>query len=66
MNIKTYLPKLLRSILSRNPLQYLRTTGMFLVKVRDVVDSIFDDDVHAFFFGVVGCDFGRGEGFLVC
>lgn len=42
----TYLPKLLRSILSCNALQNLCSSGVLIDEVCDVVDSAVHDDVE--------------------
>lgn len=41
----TNLPKLLRRILPRNTLQNLRTAGMVVDEIRDVVHAVLDDYV---------------------
>ena len=47
-------PKLFTRILARDPLQYLRTTGMLIDEFSHVVDAIVDYDVHSF-VGTVFC-----------
>lgn len=59
---RQYLPKLLRRILARNTLKNLRTTGMLVDEIRDVVDVAVDDDVQALVGGLVRGDVGGGEG----
>ena len=58
----TYLPELLRSILTSNALQDLRAAGVLVNELGDVVNGRVDDNVHALIGVVVGGDLGRGEG----
>ena len=60
------LPKLLTRVLSRHSLQDLRSTGMFIDELGDVVDVVVDDYVHALVRGVVGCDVLGSEYFGHC
>lgn len=57
----TNLPKLLRRILSSNPLQNLRTTGMLVDKVGNVVYALVNDDVETALGSVVAGHVGGGE-----
>lgn len=59
----TYLPELLRGILTRHTLQDLRAAGVLVHELGDVVDGRVDDNVQALVGVVVGGDLGGGEGF---
>lgn len=60
---RTYLPKLLTSILTPNPLQYLCAARMLVYKFIELVYVAVDDDVQALFDARVLGDLFRGEGF---
>lgn len=60
--LQSYLPELLRRILTSNTLEDLRAAGVLVDELGDVVDGGVDDDVHALVGIVVASDFGGGEG----
>jgi hypothetical protein len=59
-------PKLLRGILARDPLKNLRSTGMLIHKVRDVVYVLVDHNVHALLGRGVRLYFLGGDCFRHC
>jgi hypothetical protein len=58
----THLPELLGSILAGYALQDLCAAGVLIHELGHVVDVAIDDNVEAFFGGVVGSHVGGSEG----
>ena len=56
-------PELLRGILARNSFEDLSSTRVFVHKIRDIVDRIINDNVHALFRAIVGFYFLCADGF---
>lgn len=59
--MRTYLPKLLTSILTTDALQNLRATGVLVHEAVHLVDAVVDDDVQALVDGAVLLDVVGGE-----